>query len=262
MKKGFLGLSLLLTPLAIYATPFNGFYAGAGIGGSQAHFDTQQRIEISPQVFGTQIFDIILSSNPDLTDQSFAGNIDVGFSHLFKQHFYLALEADANTQSLSTSNPMTINEVISPLVIAGKTQVQLTNEFAVTLNPGFVLGENTLFYGKIGPAWGDFDVKGSSSYSQNLGGLVTLSSATHFKQQGYEDGVRLGLGVERYISPQFSLKLEYLHTDYGTIRSDKQTFNSLSATTPVILSGFLSHSAKIDAADNAVMLGIHYHFTA
>lgn len=261
MKRSILILSLSLVSLTTFATPFSGFYAGAGIGGSQISFKTTQHIQIAPVFGGTPIFNIVIASHPDLTDQSLAGNLEVGFSHVFNQHFYLGLEADADTQSLSDSNPVSVNEIISTIAINGNTKAQLTNEFAVTLDPGIVIGQNTLFYGKIGPAWGNFDVKGSSSYSQNIGGFATVGGSTGFKDDGYQEGLRLGLGVERYISSQFSLKLEYLHTGYDTIHSANQDVTSIGATVPGV-TGSLSHSAKVEANNNSVMLGVNFHFSA
>lgn len=264
MKNKLLVLSLLsLSSTAVYASPFNGVYAGIGVGGSQARFETNQRAEISPLFGGAPIFDIVIMSKPDLTDQSWAGNVELGFSHLFNQHFFIGIEGDADTQDLSDSNPVSVNDSIGGFNFVAYKKAELTNEYAITLDPGLVIGENTLFYAKVGPAWGHFKGEGSAQYNQPIGGLTTLSAANSFSKDKYEDGVRVGLGIERYVSTSFSVKLEYLYTDYGTVHSGTVITSPVHSTTPIPgLGGSLTNSDKVTAKNSSIMLGVNYHFGA
>ncbi|MFN7095966.1 MAG: outer membrane protein [Gammaproteobacteria bacterium] len=260
-KKIILTAILMLATTTVLATPFDGFYAGADVGMSQAQFDKNQMVTLSATVGSTPIFEIPITNKKELSDNSFNGNIDIGFSKVFSQHFYLGLEANADFQNLQASNNPGLTEAVSSFQITSPTTVNLRNEFALTLNPGFVFNKNTLLYGKIGPAWGRFSVDGSAQYNQNLGGL-TASAVSSFEDDNFYDcGLRLGVGVEHYLTANLSLKLEYVNTNYGNIHSGSPA-TGIITTVPAGsgLEGTLSDSDKVSARNNSILLGLNYRF--
>jgi hypothetical protein len=75
-------LSLLAGTAA--ATPFDGFYVGADVGLSQASFKKTQVVHLNFGIENNPVIDIPIQNNKKLTDTSFLGNFDIGFSKVFK----------------------------------------------------------------------------------------------------------------------------------------------------------------------------------
>ena len=110
----------------------------------------------------------------------------------------------------------------------------------VTGRLGFAAGR-TLFYGKAG--WAYFD-----SHAQQ----VTTKPGYSPTSTGAFDGWVYGGGIEHKFAPNLSLKVEYLHFDFGS-QAGAQT----SITDPPI--GFVytnSHDVTVDT----VKVGINYSF--
>lgn len=258
-KLAIVALSLCAT--SVMATPFDGFYAGAGLGGSESNFDMKQTFNLNPAVGGSQIFNITGTNNSDATDNSWLGNINIGYGHVFNQKFFLGVEADANFQNLETDVNRSIQESQSVLSIQAKSRTKLHNALSLTLDPGFVFHQNTLFYGKIGPAWGDFSTKSSVAYSQTINPGTTLTANPSASDSGYESGLLLGLGMEHYVSKALSLKLEYTHINYGGIDTGNSAPEPITVNTAgVPVSGALTETTSLDASTNQVLLGLTYHF--
>lgn len=256
-----IGLVALLSlfSLSIYAEAFDGFYFGGGIGGSQSAFDVNQSLEIKPFSGGRNIYDIVQNNKEKLTDGSFLGDLNLGFGHVFSQRWYLGIEGDAVFQDLQTDAAPLTQERNSNLSFSQKTTVELTNQFSLAVVPGIVFKKNTLFYGKIGAAWGNFDVKSSTNYSQLVDAPITLSSNNSFSDSSYENGLLLGVGMEQFVTKNLSIKLEYNHINYDTIHDNTPTASPINSNEPIPITGSMTDSAGVSASTNSVMLGIAYH---
>jgi len=131
----------------------------------------------------------------------------------------------------------------------------------LTFDPGFVFNKTTLFYGKIGPAWGDFSTRANVDYSQEPFSGATLAGNTSAHDSGYESGLLLGLGLEHYISNKLSLKLEYTHINYGSVSTGSSTPGAVTTNnTAITAGGSVSESSSVDSESNQVLLGLAYHF--
>jgi opacity protein-like surface antigen len=247
---------------AVWATPFDGFYAGADIGASQASFKKNQLVNLDVSILGTPIIDIPIGNKKNLSDTSILGNLDIGFSKVFKL-LYLGVEANVDFQNIQVENAPALQEQVSNFTLPFETEVKLKNEFALTFNPGIVLNKTTLFYGKVGPAWGRFSVDGTANYSQTFGSPGPQATAsTQFSDNNfYKCGLRLGVGIEQYVSEHMTLKLEFVSTDYGTIHSGTPTTGAVSVSEPgVDVTGLLSNSDQIKARNSSVLFGFNYRF--
>ncbi len=260
-----IGLAALLSlfSISMYAAAFDGFYFGGGLGGSQSNVDVNQNLETKPSVDGTPLFDVVQSNKTNLTDNSFLGNLNLGFGHVFSQRWYLGIEGDAVWQNLEVNASPSTQERVGQLSFTQNTKVELNNQFNVALVPGIVLHENTLLYGKIGAAWGNFDIKNSANYSQVIQPGSTLSSSNGFSDSGYENGLLLGLGIEHYLTKNLSIKLEYTHVNYGTLHDNSPVTSGINNPIPDLatVTGFMADSAGVSASTNSVMLGVAYHLT-
>ena len=253
--------ALCLSASSAMAVPFDGFYVGAGVGGSQGDFDIKQSIDISPTINGAPVLRIVGDNNGDFTDSSLLGNLNIGYGHVFKQKFFLGLEADANFQSLEGNSKRNIQELGSAFTLQANSKADLHTALSLTLDPGFVFNKTTLLYGKIGPAWGDFSTRSSVDYSQEPFTGATLAGNTSAHDSGYESGLLLGLGLEHYVSSKLSLKLEYTHINYGGISTGNSEPGAVTtSSTSITAGGSVVETSSVDAQSNQVLFGLAYHF--
>ena len=254
---------LSLLSVSIYAQEFDGFYFGGGLGSSQSRVNVNQSLEINAVLFNTtNIFDIVKNNKETLTDTSFLGDLNLGFGHVFAQRWYLGIEGNAVWQDLETDAAQPLQQPDGSLNIIEKTTVKLSNQFNIALVPGIVFDKNTLLYGKVGVAWGNFDVKNSANYDQTIQAPITLSSSNSFSDSGYENGLLLGLGIEHYLTQNLSMKLEYTHANYGTIHDSAPMTSAINNADPanIPITGTVTDSSKASVSTNSVMLGMSYHF--
>jgi outer membrane immunogenic protein len=150
--------------------------------------------------------------------------------------FVLGVEGDLGYMDLSGSG-------IIPSSVAGRHQ-------DITLDGGLygdITGRlgfayyRTLFYGKGGFAFYD----GEARQKTTNPGYVTHGTDTF-------SGWVLGGGIEHYIAPGVSLKVEYLHFDFGSEGGDQT-----SVSDPPI--GYVYRNRTSLTADS-VKAGVAYHF--
>lgn len=268
MKKTLLSAIMLsLSSLAVASpapVPFDGFYLGAGIGGSNSNFNINETVDLEPVdlTSGTPIFNIQLPHNASIYADSFVGNFDAGWGKVFHKNLYLGIEVNDTVQDLESSDVMNVNELNSMLSIGTNTDVELKNQVGVTLDPGIIFHQDTLLYGKIGPAWGHFNVSGSANYAQAIFTPVVLSADSSYDQDlGYECGLMLGIGMEHYISQHFTLRLEYDHTDYGALTDINNSGSVVSSDPGVPLGGEITNDVDVDGDQNQILLSLNYYFT-
>lgn len=251
-KKAFLVLSLTLSSTA-FAEPFDGFYVGAGVGGVK--MNTENAVK---QSLTTPLFSVINTHALDIenNDKSWLGSLNLGYGKTFNQTLYLGLDAAAQFESIDMGfdTQYLDNSINTSTYLKGFNK--LDNELALTFMPGFVIKQKTLIYGKIGPTWGHFDNRIESGYEIN-NGLLSSYGSLHEENKRYHTGLRLGAGIEHFVSDSFSVKLEYLNNNYF----DVETLNAENTFTgPALNASQLAVSDKVHAYNNSIMLGINYHF--
>ncbi|MFN7095967.1 MAG: outer membrane protein [Gammaproteobacteria bacterium] len=258
---------LTLLSLNVFAAPFDGFYAGAGIGGVRGTFNNNITTDASLVFGGTLQQDIAHNNSPTLSDGSWAGELDLGFGRVFYQSLYLGVEGTGQLENISNTNSFQVmpNDTTG-ITYTRQIKTQLQNELALTFNPGIVLHKTTLLYGKIGPSWGRFSVNDTFNFGELIGPGQQLSGMVNVNDgSSYQCGLRLGLGIEHYMTKHFSFRLEYLNTNYSTIRSGKTHSAPIllnGVADPVIAGSTVSSSDHISAHSNSVMFDINYHIGA
>ncbi len=267
MKKTVIACALALLSLNATALPFDGFYIGGVVGGTKAKVSNNENTDELIIVAGTEIQHISQDSAGNYADSSWIGGPELGFGMVFAQHYYLGLEGVAQFESIESKRSSTVLPTpATNIVYNHSTQAKLSNELAVTFNPGIVINKTTLLYGKIGPTWGRFSSSGALDFREDFQGQGIAGNQVNFDEDAaYKVGLRLGLGIEHYFMDHLSLKLEYLNSNYGQINSGKVH------SAPVLLNGVVDPIAagsmgsiqdKLRFRNNTVMLGFNYHFGA
>jgi outer membrane immunogenic protein len=256
MRKVFVGcvaLSALLTaapafaadlavkaPLAPppYAPPpvpmWTGWYVGANIGGSFGTANDSATFAGTPVGGGSTRLDGVL------------GGGQIGYNWQANMWVF-GLEADIQGTSEDGSNSVSATVTGGPAAVLLPATTGTLNYSeklpwfgTVRGRLGFLPSPNWLLYATGGLAYGEVDTN------------TTLTIGTTAVGNNFDTtrvGWTVGGGVETWLSPNWTAKLEYLYVDLGSFSN---TFTGLGAFTPVTLSTHVT--------DNIVRAGLNYHF--
>jgi len=215
------------TPLTLK----DGFYLGAQLG-----YDSYRiRDDVTAiNAAGT----ISESTNPAVNATGWVGGIFGGYGQYFNEWYYLAGELFVNTSGASTSTTTThVNTLIGTSSVY--TKVSVGTSWGVSLLPGLKLNDASLLYVRLG--YNQADIKGQAS------GVVTSLGVGSTSKTTWRGGFNYGLGLESTFYPNWSVRTEYTHTNYGSF-----------SNSAVVAAG--STSASYSPSDNQFMLGLIYHF--
>lgn len=254
---------LAMAGTAYAATPFQGFYANLGVGGINTNFNVSQTLSLVPLNYppvGTQPF------NQNNSDYDVIGSLGVGYTFLINPSFVLGAELNADIENAKTSNSNSTVVNIPESGGAGAnlnntTTNELKNNFAFLIKPGFVMDQgNTMVYGIIGPRWGNFETSTSSSFQlqgvDENGAIAGNASNSH---SGYEPGLVLGAGIQKYIANNLSIGVEYQYTNYGHISTASSSGGIyLPSGEKVATINNTINSIKVQT--NVLSVNLMYHF--
>lgn len=202
-----------------------GFYFGA-----QGGYDSYRITGDTGTIFDVTN-DVAVSTDPDIASNGAAVGVFVGYGYYFDKYWrtYLALEAYANASSADTDGEITATTANG----FNEFETRFKGEYNVGISvlPGIKLNSNTLLYVRLGYNWAQ--VSTPEDYFAD-GVLIYNANAT--EELG---GFQYGLGIEGAFDRNWSVRLEYNHTDFNNYTTDLGT--------------------DIKAADNQFMLALVYH---
>lgn len=212
--------AFILLPLSCWSA---GFYAGAGAG---------------PDIIDFKEYAFIKSQNSppnfDVLDKTHKTGKGV-FGSLFAGHgwqygrWYIAAEANINvsTVEFASANNEYVNSNITD------TTFEMPYSYGLSGLPGFLFGDSTLFYGRVGYTNGRFKIttrdNSLASIRRNLGGF------------------RAGLGMNQKINEHLAARMEYSY-----LRYKKLTF--------AVLDNETLKTTTITPTGNQVEFGLIYSF--
>lgn len=212
---------------------WTGFYIGGHIGGG---WGDNSVTELAPGVgafpTGTAFNRVNLSG--------FLGGVQGGYNYQFS-NIVLGVEGEYTWEDLS-GTATTVSTVPGLVGFSSTTTSKATDLALVTGRLGYA-ANNWLFYVKGGGAWGQGHSDGSAFRAN--GTLFETTSSGTVDRTGWV----VGLGVEWGFAPNWSVKLEYNHVDFGS--TNVVVSNSLG-TAP----SNVSSSEHFDI----VKAGVNYHF--
>lgn len=299
-------LAAILEPTFVYANiddcnfigPFEGWYGGINAG------NTQYQTDNDVNIMGN--FSLPISSTFDtangLFNTSYSGNeyknllnggINLGFGYNFphsffsQAQFHIGIEGfknffpDSNIKSNFLTNFTNVDAEIpgqgNSVNFFTATKTRINSEYGIDLKPGFAFLNGTLLYGRIGASFNEIKVDSVNSafITTLLPNVITftllnrerLSTLQFNKNQN--TGLRLGAGVEKYITPQISLHADYIYTNYGKLKlkgaADAQGFgegiivdSAIFLPLVVTPNGYTNHS-NVDVVTQTFLLGINYY---
>lgn len=211
----------ILFPMGAFALN-NGFYLGAGAGPEATDFKQTAYIN-QPRNFS-------VTDTEHLSGTGVFGTIFGGYSWSCNQ-LYIAGEGNYNVSSdeFNSSNSEFIHNNFS------KTSYKLRYSYSASLIPGFLLTPCTLFYGRIGYAWGNFQTSTSDTSLANVN--RTLS------------GPRYGIGIKQAVFQNFSVRVEY-----------SQIYYRATSFTTFDPNSFVTKTTNISPSTGLVEFSVVYDF--
>ncbi|MFL5297906.1 MAG: outer membrane protein [Phenylobacterium sp.] len=235
------------SPALAQKMPWSGFYIGGNIGGAWGDTNTGT---VATQAAGSALIPPVdlaaLNAAPvsSSNKSGFTGGFEGGYNWV-SDGFLLGIETDWGFLDVNQSSTQSANSAltISPPLVYTVNQ-HLTTDWIWTLRPriGFVT-DRWLFYATGGIA--ATSVKYSMRYSDTA---ATPRTAT-LEVNDTKSGWTAGLGGGYALSPEWSLKGEWLYADFGHIRG--------STSTAV---GSLSFTSDSGVKANIFRVGVDYTF--
>lgn len=206
------------------AANWSGFYAGGQVGASASHIN--------------------YGGPPAIPDPFFGGTCDCEFSHFTQPlagvhggynwlsgRFLIGLEGDLNAKF---GSGFKIDDMLRPTS---------SWDGSVRARLGFTPTARSLFYATAGWAFGDFKTPQSGAQERTGGGTTGPSEPAEEHIGGSRSGWTVGAGLEYAVERNWTTRLDYRYTDYGS-----KTVSSIVETFPSKLT------------DNRVSIGVSYLF--
>jgi len=241
--------SLKDAPIVVAPPVWTGFYFGGHLGAAWTQLETRR----NDYWDGYADHDYNYSSfgGKNLNDQSAFGGGQFGYNWQTGGNFVFGIEVDIG--GLGSDNERTFFASTDEAGALVNVKAQGGFYGDVTGRLGYAWG-NTLLYAKGGFAWIQPELKVRAAvYDDNLDGGVGYYNHT------FDDtltGWTVGAGLEFLLNPNWSVKVEYLHYDFG-LDNNHWNWDANYAD------GYNNWKLfKDDFTVDTVKLGVNYHLTA
>jgi outer membrane immunogenic protein len=226
--------------------PWSGWYVGGNAGGTWG--GAQSRTTVSPgggavvippaDVSTINTTFLSRANNPEI-----AGGIEGGYGYRAGV-VVLGLETDFGAFGVREQNATTYASAPTSPPAFYNLSHKLSTNWLWTLRPrvGYMTGRWFL-YGTGGLALTDVTLRA------NYMDTRTPSNQTSFSTSSTRAGWTAGGGIAYALSPHWSIKVEYLYTDLGTIQG--------ASGTP---SGFVTLNGRSTITSNLVRMGVDFRF--
>lgn len=273
-------------------SPYNRLYVSIGSGLQQEKENsnastTASQISIpSSPVFGKQksLTTNTLNALNDSKNTS-SGIFNLGYSsHLLTNTPKdLALEGFANvtpknhtritTSKTTTTSPIaTVSSAPFGKAILSSQTIATFNhfEYGVDLRRGVARWFDSLIYGRVGVGFNKASLTinnqlaiNHSTFGLNLPINTTLNPSTDKNIAG----LRLGIGLEKQMGNHVAFFVDYIHTNYGRLNTQKtgdgfsnQSIPGFASILPATVKSAFSTQAEASFSINQVFLGLRYYF--
>lgn len=251
-------LILTTNALALESAPtrWTGFYLGGDLGGTRSDIDMQTTVAPDGTYFNyTQDApQVAAAGKSDSSLQHFAGGLFAGYEQQFN-NIVLGAEISVNNLSIDKSHAVTDTFISDPNVqFVVKQSLKANWQESLRLKLGFAQ-QCWLAYLTGGLA--ATHLKYTSSYNDdnsqpglNLPGAYgsNSTSSTQFSWI-------VGGGVEYALNDAWSVKAEYLYTNFGNIKTDYPL-----VPTPTLSEFSAAFNAKASLTVQSLWLGLTYRF--
>jgi outer membrane immunogenic protein len=247
-------------PASVYKAPvmapvasWTGFYAGLNGGYAFAHQSVDPTVvsEACDNPLGCPQILALLSTGRSMNPGGFTGGLQFGYNQQYGNMLF-GLEADVDYSRLNGSfayGPIRP----SPQPITGAGSGSVTTNWVATIRPRFGwVADRLLVYVTGGLAFTDQHNRQTAVVVVN--GQIAGPIGSFDLSSSGNIGAVVGAGVEYAWTNQWSVKAEYLHFDFATVRASAGVIGGIGG-----FDGAVMNSNWHLTADT-VRVGINYHF--
>ncbi len=241
----------LAAPAAVQVYNWTGFYIGANAGGASGTSDAKTTTVFSPVGYfaASSVTSINANGSPTLHPGGFAGGIQAGYNWQ-TGNIVLGGELDFNSfHTSATKTDTVVYPCCAPTSYHLRTKVHTDWLFTARPRIGYA-ANNWLFYVTGGLALTRLtaDFRFTDTFTAPPGALESASATST------NAGWTVGGGVEVGLWTNWSVKAEYLYTDFGKVSTGGVLTNppGFATTNP------FSHSADLKTSIGRA--GINYRF--
>ena len=233
---------------------WTGVYAGLNGGWARGMSDATTTTVFSPTGYFAQSSPPAIASagSQSLTNNNFTGGIQAGYNWQFGK-FVVGGEMDFNYLGINDSKSCTAGyPCCSPTTFTIESSIKTDWLFTARPRIAFAL-DNWLFYGTGGLAV--TRIKADWTFTDTFAGMYETASESSTKV-----GWTVGGGVEMGIGKQWSLKAEYLYTDFGSVSTNGLISGSTNGPAWVTVAAQNPFAHTMDLRTHMVRFGINYRF--
>lgn len=248
MKAAAAAAALLATAGQVAAADWDGFYVGLNAGFADSSADSLTQMTGSGYFAAANLTSINANGATTLDTDGFTGGAQIGYNAQIAPSIVLGLEGDVNYYDGSDAKSLTVVYPVSaPFAYTLNAEVEQQYIATIRARLGVTIGTTGLIYATGGYAYTDAEY--TVSFRDNFPGGVPVA-VPH--ASGSASGWTLGAGGEWMIAPTTSFKVEYLHTDLGTVSASGAIGGAGGATR--IFNGTL------DLTEQTTRIGVNFHF--
>ena len=274
-----LSLFFMLPFSSTFASPilFNGFYAGTTVGGSfltaKETLESTNKIEF-PDGPSHGNYSTYSTSNINAKSghNAVIGALYAGLGATWKS-IYLGAEIFGNysnyqmnyAEQLYKSSSKRHSTSSYNLSADWQNSPKLNPfQYGIDLRPGFFIKPNLLLYTRFGYAKAQItqtnNTQETVEYYDSASSKESFSTSTHHQTSGF----RVGGGFEYLINEDWSLRLDYIYTEYGSLYSNESAVTNIRSNSSYGNGTLTSNNiTNLHAlSTNAINIGISYYFTA
>lgn len=211
------GLKEIPPPIFVPPPLWSGWYVGGHIGGAWADLNLDRNTFFGESSPHPLLSDAVGFGGDNWRSSGVLGGGQIGFN-CQKGNFVYGGELDLGGIG-NDSNGRNLF-LVAPDASAAAIRIHTDGGFYgdITGRIGYSWGD-TLLYAKGGFAWFTGDLKASATITSETGGVIAVNN---FSNNGDTlTGFTVGAGWEYLITPEWSLKVEYMYFDFGTLNNSR-----------------------------------------
>jgi opacity protein-like surface antigen len=256
---------------------FEGFYVGVagGLATNHSHTKTTSSADYVIQESGF-LPSLTLGSSDDLYDKGGFGEVFLGYGNVTGNIYYGGRFGVNFSESSPEGSVYARNDIpfsgdhIQSSFLKNDIKSEFRHvEYTFDFKFGVIFCQTSMLYGVVGAAFNKHELEGTSVFDYDNGftvGVTTISdgfSQINATRKENTTGLRLGMGLEHFISPYVSIQAAYVYTQYDTLSKSKEDDYGVDVTVlNVTTVEQHSHSAsfKTDDHKHFISLGLAFYF--
>ena len=168
---------------------WNGFYVGVGIGAGALVADKP----VSGHYYDDEVLQSYKITSTEFGGEGVFGVVTIGYDRVLRPGWVGGVFADFDFGSTISSE---VYNVVPTTSFGGSASIDQNNTWAIGARLGFLTSPGTLIYGTVGYTQTDIDV-------------------FHYGSETF-NGYFVGAGIETFLRDNWTLKLEYRYSDFGS----------------------------------------------